>query len=152
MEFEQIIADLTKQYNELQQDFNRLKERSEADHEFCMRSGYIALCIDILLPLYDELLRTWANTGSKDITYFLSDIKKKLEKNGFVIMDRAFLETLYAYSGKDMLINSVEVLHSFPTDSFSRVLKDVFSVGLIDCQDNNKIVKYPKVTLYSYKK
>lgn len=152
MEFEQIIADLTKQYNELQQDFDRLKERAEADHESCLRSGYITLCIDILLPLYDELLRTWANTGSKDITYFLSDIKKKLEKNGFVIMDRAFLETLYAYSGREVLINSVEVLQSFPTDSFSRVLKDVFSVGLIDHTDNNKIVKYPKVTLYSYKK
>ena len=152
MESEPIITDLIKQHDELQQDFDRLKERYEADHKSCHRSGYITLCIDILLPLYDELLRNWTNTGSKDIAYFLSDIKKKLEKNGFVIMDRAFLEMLYTYGGKDILINSVDVIQSFHTDNFFKVLKDVFSVGLIDKTDDNKIVKYPKVTLYSYKK
>ena len=152
MDFEQIISDLSNQYQELQQDFNRLKERSESDSKTSKRSGYTTLCIDIILPLYDEMLRTWANTGSRDIAYFLSDIKKKLDKNDFVIMDRAFLETLYAYSGRDTLINSVDVIQSFSTDNFSRMLKDVFSVGLIDRADSNKIVKYPKVTLYSYKK
>lgn len=149
---ENTFAELSRQYEELKTDFDRLKERSESDHESCHRSGYITLCIDILLPLYDELLRNWANTGSRDIAYFLSDIKKKLDKNDFVIMDRAFLETLYTYRGEDVLVNSVDVIQSFPADKFSRVLKDVFSVGLIDRTDDNKIVKYPKVTLYSHKK
>ena len=107
---------------------------------------------EILLPLYDEILRAWGNTGSQDLAYFLKEIKARLDKNDFIIMDRAFLETLYAYTGKDNLIDSVDVIQSFDTDNIAKVIKDVFNVGLIDRTDSNKIVKYPRVTLYTYKK
>ena len=82
----------------------------------------------------------------------MKEIKAKLDKNDFVIIDRGFLETLYAYTGKDNLINCVDVIQTFDTDNITKVMKDVYNVGLLDRRDGNKILKYPRVTLYTYKK
>jgi hypothetical protein len=149
---ENTFAELHRQYEELEEDFKRFKKKSELKYSISERAGFAKLCKEIILPLYDEILRAWSNTGSQDLAYFLKEIKTKLDKNDFVIMDRAFLETLCAYTGRDTLIDSVDVVQSFDTDNIAKVIKDVFNVGLIDRTDSNKIVKYPRVTLYTYKK
>lgn len=151
-ETENAFAELKRKYEELKEDFKRLKRNSEFAYSLSERSGFIKLCNEIILPLYDAILQAWSNTGSQDLAYFLKEIKTKLDKNDFVIMDRAFLETLCAYTGRDTLIDSVDVVQSFDTDNIAKVIKDVFNVGLIDRTDSNKIVKYPRVTLYTYKK
>lgn len=149
---ENTFAELHRQYEELEEDFKRFKKKSEFEYSISERAGFAKLCKEIILPLYDEILRAWSNTASQDYARFLKEIKTKLDKNDFVIMDRAFLETLHAYRGRDVLIDCVDVIQSFDTDNITKVIKDVFSVGLIDRTDGNKIVKYPRVTIYTYKK
>ena len=149
---ENTFAELSRQYDELKEDFNRFKKKAEFEYSISERAGFIKFCREILLPLYDEILRAWGNTGSRDLAHFLKEIKTKLEKNDFVIMDRGFLETLYAYTGRDNLIDCVDVIQTFDTDNIAKVMKDVYNVGLLDRSDGNKILKYPRVTLYTYKK
>lgn len=149
---ENILAEMNRQYDELKEDFSRFKKKAEREYSISERAGFIKFCTDILLPLYDEILRAWSNTGSRDLAYFMKEIKAKLDKNDFVIIDRGFLETLYAYTGKDNLISCVDVIQTFDTDNITKVMKDVYNVGLLDRRDGNKILKYPRVTLYTYKK
>lgn len=149
---ENTFAELSRRYDELKEDFNRFKKKAEFEYSISERSGFIRLCNEIILPLYDAILQAWGNTGSQDLAYFLKEIKTRLDKNDLVIMDRGFLETLYAYTGRDNLIDCVDVIQTFDTDNVAKVMKDVYNVGLLDRSDGNKILKYPRVTLYTYKK
>lgn len=148
MQDEKIYNDLALRYDELKEDFSRLKQRAEQERMTCERSSFISFCNGFLLPLYDEMQRAWKNTASSDILHFIKKIEEELDKKDFIIMDLQFLEKLHEYAGYDVLENSVNVIQCFETDSPFKGVKDVFHVGLIDCSDNNKIVKYPEVTLY----
>lgn len=147
------FAELSGKYEELKEDFDRYKERTEQEHKLCERVSQSNFCSEVLLPLHDMMYRAWSNTGSQDIFYFLKELKKKLIERDFVLMDDTFFKLLFNnLKERDHIVNIAEVLRCIETKNQSEhnTVADVYSVGLFD-NVTNRIVKYPKVTIKVFK-
>jgi hypothetical protein len=147
-------TDYKTMYESMSCDFKNMKARLETERDEAERNSENDTFVNVIMPLYQDLMRAFENTANRDILYAIEFIHTKMREHGYAVMNKMFLDKFFLTlpNNKRPDIGDIaNVIHTKVTHNKNEhgLVDSIFAYGLYDL-NRSKILLFPKVSIKVY--
>lgn len=135
-------------YRDLAADYRNMVSRYEKKLETAGRDKESEVYAKTLLPIYEETVRAFNNSWTRDLAFLKELMEGHFSKSGYTVMDLSYFVTYNLDLNRPPIETVAEVIHTVEVNDPDMVgtVELVYGMGLFDVKEN-KVVVFPRVSV-----